>query len=187
MPQINYSVHGLFWSLLAAVVIQIAFVLVLRYSVFTEFDWKSAFVSLPMAGGVLFLIFFGFLSSGEVSWSRQGFDFSVLALGAILSTLTLQLFMKTPALPRLIHGRFGKSLTGLLGDDLRAMFALLGLGILATMLFCAITAAVELHLKAAHAGGKVEIADNGFAFLNYVLWLFSLLIYTVIVCGGIEI
>jgi hypothetical protein len=188
VPKIDYSVRGLGWSLVTAIVIQLLFVVGLHFFGLAGLDWKTAFVSGPMAVGVLFLIFFGFISSGEISWSKQGFDFSVLAFGAILSTLTLQFFMKTPALPVLAHGRVGTFLSGLLGGERVTMFALLALGLLVSMLVCGLTAAIELHLKAVHsAGGTAGRADNGFAFLNYVLGLFSLLIYTVIVCGGIEI
>ena len=112
----------------------------------------------------------------------------MLAFGAILSTLTLQFFMKTPALPVLVHGPVGTFLSSLFGGERVTMFVLLALGLLVSMLFCGLTAAIELHLKAVSAaGGTPGRADNGFAFLNYVLGLFSLLIYTVIVCGGIEI
>jgi hypothetical protein len=181
-------VEGLGRSLFAAITIQVVFVALLHYYGLAGLDWKTAFVSGPMVIGVLFLILFGFISSGEISWSRQGFDFSVLAFGAILSTLTLQFFLKTPVLPGLFQGEFEKFLLRMFGDKRIAIYVLLVLGMLLSMLCCGVTAAIELHLKTVRtAGGTLGPADNRIAFANYVLGLFSLLIYIVIVCGGIEI
>jgi hypothetical protein len=184
MPQVNFDIKGLALALGAALVLQILFVVGL-YFTGLDVDAKSIFVSGPMAIGVLILIYLGFQSSGEVSWSRQGYDFNLLALGALLSTITLQFFLKTPALPRLAQSSVALFVASKTGNSVAGMYVLLFVALAWTFLVCAMASGIELHLKA--KGKTWGRADYGYAFLSYATGTSSLLVYIAVVCGGIEV
>jgi hypothetical protein len=187
MPQISFEIKSLPRALGAAIGFYIAFAAAIHFGGLAEFDAMSLLVSVPTVIGVLFLILLGIISSGDVSWSRQGFDFSVLAFGAILSTLTLQIFMQTPALPRLLHGSLGKWLTGVVKTPERATWIFLSCVLFLSLLTCFITAIVELHLSNAARTRATTRQDAKLANFNYALGVLSLSLYTGVVCGGVEV
>jgi len=149
------------------------------------FDAKSALVSVPTVCGVLFLIILNSITGGDVPWSKQGHDFSILAFGAILSTTTLQFFLKEPTLPRLAQGGFGQKMIDLFQNDQRYMtlVILFCLAIL-TLSICVVTALIETGLRNAKDGALLEYR-NAVSLLNYVIGTISLAFYIIIVCGGI--
>jgi hypothetical protein len=181
-----FSARGLLWSLTAAIGFTLALVVVLDRFGITKYDIKTAVVLVPMLIGALLLVVLGLLSSGEISWSRQGFDFSVLGLGTVLSTLTLQFFAKTPVLPRFAAGTIGKSITTLTGDTRITMFVLLGCGVAFSVLFCLLTTAAEFHLRVRKLRNPQGKDGKGTALGSYFLGMLSLGVYALIVCGGIE-
>jgi hypothetical protein len=186
MAKIEFDPRHLFLSLLTAIVVYVIVAFLLELIGLSDFDAKTALVSVPTIFGVVFLIIFGLVSSGEISWSKQGFDFSVLAFGAVLSALTLQLFLKTPVLPRLAHGSAGIWIDKNLGPG-HAMYVLLIFGAFLSLILCFLTGLVELHLKGAREAKKIERREKAYAFFNYVAGICSLSLYTAIVCGGVDI
>jgi hypothetical protein len=181
-----FIIDGLFVALAITILSMAGFAALLGHFGFTKIDMRTVLVFIPMLVGAMLLILLGLLSAGEVSWSRQGFDFSVLGFGTVLSALTLQFFMKTPVLPRFADGVMGQAVTDLTHDARITMFILLSGGIFLSVVCCIIATAVELHLRVARLSREPGTADRVAAFLCYVLGMFSLGIYALIVCGGVE-
>jgi hypothetical protein len=185
MIRIRLNVIHLLVSLVVAVFVYLLLALVIDFFGLVVFDAKSVLVSIPTVGGVIMLILLSGISSGEIPWSKQGHDFSILAFGAVISTATLQFFWKDPALPRLASGSIGRALAVHFGNDLRFMIlAILFCLAIITLAMCVITAIIETGLRNAKTG-ILKDQKHTISFLNYSLGTISLAFYVAIVCGGI--
>jgi hypothetical protein len=185
MIDIKLNVGHLLISLILAAIIYSALAGLIHVSGFVIFDAKSFFVSIPTVAGVMMLIILSAISSGEIPWSKQGHDFSILAFGAEMSTATLQFFWKEPALPRLAHGGLGLTFSRFFENDLRFMILVLLFCLaIITLVVCIITALIEVGLKNATAG-PLNTYRSVISFVNYLLGTISLAFYVTIVCGGI--
>ena len=69
MAKIEFDPRHLFLSLLTAIVVYVIVAFLLELIGLSDFDAKTALVSVPTIFGVVFLIIFGLVSSGEISWS----------------------------------------------------------------------------------------------------------------------
>lgn len=185
MLEVHFNPRNLFSALGAVIGLYLLSVLGIWYFGVSEVDSLSYVVSLPTIFGVLFLVLFGFVSTGEISWSKQGWDFSVLAFGAMISTVTLQFFMKTPALPRLTTSLIGKKLSGVVGSS-NVMLVILSCGILFSIFTCFVTSFVEIFLKAGTKSDPNYKYKNSLAWFNYILGVVALSWYIAMVFGGIE-
>lgn len=183
--RVELDLRNLLWAVLAIIGFYLFTLVILWYFGITEIDSRSYLVSVPTVFGVLFLILFGFISTGEISWSKQGWDFSILAFGALISTVTLQFFMKTPVLPRLTASSVGQKLAGLVGTE-NVMLVILSIGILVGIFTCFITSFIELFLKADEKNKSEFKYRNSLAWFNYILGVVALSWYIAIVFGGIE-
>ena len=153
MINIKFDLLNLLWSLFAATIIYVVLAFIIDFFGLVQLDGKSILVSIPTVGGVIILIVLSALTSGEVPWSKQGHDFSILAFGAVISTATLQFFSKDPALPRLANGAIGRALGAYFNNDLRAMmWVILFCLAIITIVMCVISALIETGLRNATAG-----------------------------------
>lgn len=186
MASINIPVDvgQLLLSLAAAIALYIIFAFGIDYFGLIAFDRKSLLVSIPSVVGVLAVIILSALASGEIPWSKQGHDFTVLTFGAVLSTATLQFFSDKSVLPRLTAGGLGQKLSGDFTDARYEVLVLLFVLAFVTFIVCILTAFVESALKNAQTGTFKDYA-SWYRIANYGIGAVCMAFYVAIVCGGI--
>jgi hypothetical protein len=183
-PQMNIRINGrqLASAIVLVVILFVGYAGVLTYYDLVSFSIKSIYVSIPMLGGLVGTIIFGALASGEAPWSKQGNDLNLLTFGAILSTLALQIAESAKSvLPGFEHSPlWTQFLTDMNLGDRPAVFVLLALALVLSVVFCLISSIIEGSIHAEPKKNK-----PGKALLNCIMGILSFGFYATIVCGSV--
>jgi hypothetical protein len=181
--QINIKGGQLTFCVLAALAIYAAVGVGLAHFDVIELTKRSLFVAVPILGGVVLMIVFNAIAgNGERLWSKQGYDLNILTLGAILSTIALQIAeTQKSVLPGLERSSVWKSFCEILNLEGRSIvFALLSLSFVLSIILTLASAFMSRALEAAGNARRPIVASS-----NYIVGVISFSFYAALIFGGV--